>query len=70
MCFRASLGGSEGKELTCNSEDPGSIPGSGRSPREGNWLPTPAFLHGEFRGQRSLADCSHEVAKNQTGPSN
>ena len=39
MCFRASLGGSEGKEPTCNSEDPGSIPGSGRSPGEGNGYP-------------------------------
>ena len=30
------LGGSNGKESTCNAEDPGSIPGSGRSPGEGN----------------------------------
>ena len=28
--------GSDGKEGTCNSGDPGSIPGSGRSPEEGN----------------------------------
>ena len=27
--------GSAGKESTCNAGDPGSIPGSGRSPREG-----------------------------------
>ena len=28
-------GGSNGKEFACNSGDPGSIPGSGRSPGEG-----------------------------------
>ena len=31
-----SLCGSDGKESTCNAGDPGSIPGWGRSPREGN----------------------------------
>ena len=29
-------GGSDGKETACNAEHPGSILGSGRSPREGN----------------------------------
>ena len=29
-------GGSDGKEFTCNAGDPGSIPGLGRSPGEGN----------------------------------
>ena len=29
-------GGSEGKESACNAGDPGLIPGSGRSPGEGN----------------------------------
>ena len=29
-------GGSGGKEFTCNVRDPGSIPGSGRSPGEGD----------------------------------
>ena len=29
-------GGSDGKESACNAGDPGSIPGSGRSPGEGN----------------------------------
>ena len=32
-------GGSDGKESTCNVGDPGSIPGSGRSPGEGNEYP-------------------------------
>ena len=29
-------GGSDGKASACNVEDPGLIPGSGRSPGEGN----------------------------------
>ena len=33
------LGGSEGKESSCNAGDQGSIPGSGRSPGEGNGNP-------------------------------
>ena len=31
--------GSDGKESACNAGDPGSIPGSGRSPGEGNGNP-------------------------------
>ena len=37
-----------------------------KSPLRREWQPTPVFLPGEFHGQRSLAGCSHEVAKNQT----
>ena len=76
----------ESKESACNAVHLGLIPGSGRSPGEGNsnplqysclenpmdrgawaiiygvakipwrreWLPTPAFLPGEFHGERSL----------------
>ena len=32
-------GGSDGKEPACNAEDPASIPGSRRSPGEGNGNP-------------------------------
>ena len=32
-------GGSEGKVSACNAGDPGSIPGLGRSPAEGNGNP-------------------------------
>ena len=37
-CFQSEgfPGDSEGKASACNSGDPGSIPGSGRSPGEGN----------------------------------
>ena len=40
--------GSEGLESACNAGDLGSIPGSGRSPGEEKWQPTPVFLPGEF----------------------
>ena len=33
ICFP---GGSEGEASACDAEDPGLIPGSGRSPGEGN----------------------------------
>ena len=32
-------GGSDGKESACNARDPGSVPGLGRSPGEGNGHP-------------------------------
>ena len=38
----------------------GSIPGSGRSPGEGN---SPVFLPGEFHGQRSLAGLQSMVSQ-------
>ena len=47
-------GGSEVKASACNAGDPGSIPGSGRSPGEGNGQPTPVFLPGKSPGRRSL----------------
>ena len=36
---RSFPGGSVSKESTCNVGDPGLIPGSGRSPGEGNGKP-------------------------------
>ena len=41
------LCGSAVKESTCNVGNLGSIPGMGRSPREGNGYP-PVFWTGEF----------------------
>ena len=35
----AFTGGSDGQESVCNAGDPASIPGSGRSPGEGNGNP-------------------------------
>ena len=37
--FKMFLGGSGGKESTCNAGDMGSNPGLGRSPGEGNGNP-------------------------------
>ena len=56
--FRGFPAGSDGKESTCSEEDLGSIPGLGRSPGEGNWLPTPVFLSGKSHAQRSLVGYS------------
>ena len=46
---------SDGKASVCNAGDPGSIPGSGRSPGEGNGNP---LLPGKSHGQRSLVGYS------------
>ena len=63
------------KESTCNAGDPGSIPGLGRSPEEGN-ATTPVLLPGKFHGQRSLVGYSpqghkrvgHNLAAKQKSP--
>ena len=63
-------GGSEGKASACNTGDPGSIPGSGRSPGEGNGNPLQysclgnpmdggtwwATVHGVTESQMQLSD--------------
>ena len=54
-CFPDS---SVGKESTCNAGDPRSIPGLGRSPREGNGYPF------QYSGLKYSMDCIvHGVAK-------
>ena len=50
-------GGSEVKASACNMGDPGLIPGSGRSPGEGNGNPL-QYLPGESHGHRNLAGYS------------
>ena len=49
-------GGSHHKESACNAGDLGFIPGSGRSPEEGNGIPV--SLPGKSHGQRSLVGYS------------
>ena len=63
-------GGSDDKASACNVGDPGSIPGSGRSPEEGNgnplqysWLENPmdrvawrATVHAVTKSQTRLSD--------------
>ena len=58
-------GGSAGKESACNAGALDSIPGLGRSPREGNGYPVQCF------GLENFMDCIvHGVSKSQTGLNN
>ena len=53
-CKQGFPGGSDSRESAYSAGGLGLIPGSGRSPGEGDdWLPTPVFLPGEFHGQRN-----------------
>ena len=61
---RATHGGSDGKESACNAGDPGSIPGLGRSPREGNGNPF-NFCLGNTMDRRAWQATGHRVAKSQ-----
>ena len=59
VCF---LWASHGTQLVKNLPaknvgDLGLIPGLGRSPGEGSWLPTPVFWPGEFHGLYSPWGC-------------
>ena len=59
-------GGSEVKESACNEGDIGSIPGSGRSPGEGNGNPLQySCLENPMDGGAWWA-IVHRVAKSQT----
>ena len=58
-------GGSDGKASAYTAGDENSIPGSGRSPGEGNGNPL-IFLPGKTHGQRSLIATVHGVTKGRT----
>ena len=59
-------GGSDGKASACNAGDPGSIPGSGRSPGEENGNPLPySCLENSMDGGAWWA-IVHGVAKSWT----
>ena len=59
-------GSSVGKESACKAGDPGSIPGLGRSPGEGNGNP-PQYSCLENRMDRGAwQDIVHGIAKSQT----
>ena len=54
---QGSPGGARGKEPSCHAgdvKDMGSALVLGRSPWRRKWQPTPVFLPGEAKGQRSL----------------
>ena len=56
--IKAFSGGLVVKNLHANVGDEGLIPGSGRSPVEGNGNPLQLFLPRKSHGQRSLAGYS------------
>ena len=59
-------GGSTGKESTCNVGDPGSIPGSTRSPGEGNGYSLKYSCLGNPTDRRTWWATVRGVAKRQT----
>ena len=60
-------GGSAVKNQLTNAGDMGFDPWVGKIPWRREWLPTRAFLPGEFHGQRSLVGYTvHGVTKSQT----
>ena len=59
-------GGSDGKESACSAGDPGSIPGLGRFPGEGNGNPFQYSYLENPCGQMSLTGYSPWGRKSQT----
>ena len=62
--------GSDGKASVYNAGDPGSIPGSGRSPGEGNGNPLQYYCLENPMDRGAWQATVHGVAKSQTGLSN
>ena len=76
-------GSSDGKESVCNAGDLGSIPGSGRSPGEGNGNPLQyyclenptdegawqAIVHGVVKSQTRLSNFTHLTIESAQGTS-
>ena len=59
-------GSSDGKESACNSGDPGSIPGWGRFPGEGNGKPLQYFCLENPMARLAWQATVHGVPKSQT----
>ena len=66
MYWKGFLGGSEGEESACNVGDQGSIPGSGRSPGEGNSNPLQYSCLENSMDREAWQATVHGVAKSQT----
>ena len=58
--------GSDGKESACNTGNPGSVPGSGRSPGGGNGNPLWYSCLKNPRDRVAWQATVHEVTKSQT----
>ena len=66
-CYHMGFpGGSDGKEYACNAGDLDSIPGSGRSPGEGNGNPLQYFCLENSMDRGAWQVTVHGVAKSQT----
>ena len=59
-------GGSVGKESACNAGDPGSIPGSGKSPGGGNGNPLQYSCLGNLMDREAWWPTVYGVAKSWT----
>ena len=59
-------GGSDGKESAWNAGNPDSIPGSRRSPGEGNGNPIQSSCLGNTMNRGAWQATVHVVAKSQT----
>ena len=70
FCHQCHPGSSVGKEFTCNARDPGSIPGSGRSPGEGNGNSLPYSCLENSMDRGAWRAPVHGVAESQTRLSN
>ena len=61
MMILRQPGGSDGKESACSVRDPGSVPGLGSTPGEGNGYPL------QYSDLENSMDCIiHGVTKSQT----
>ena len=60
-------GGSDSKESACNVGDPGSIPGLGRSPSEGDGNPLQYSCLENSMNRGAWWVTVHRVTKSQTG---
>ena len=59
-------GGSDGKESGCYAGDPGSIPGLGRPPEEGNGYPLQYSCQENPMDRGACWGADHRVTKNHT----
>ena len=66
MFTRGFPGGSDSKESACNSGDPGSIPGLGRLPGEGNGYPLWCSCLGNPMNREAWQGTVHRVTRSWT----
>ena len=59
-------GGSNGRESACNAGDPGSIPGSGRSPGEENDYKLQYYCLEDFMDRGAWQATVHGIAESDT----